>query len=116
MEDISAMHLCLTIGPLHRQKLILDCAKAQPIWDSFSEGPKTPEVMPDIWSYTVEILLDRIKISQTKNETKVKDQQKCPVHSVWQPNKSAGPALVMFSSFSLSNYSGTSAFSPLPYT
>ncbi len=29
----SAMHLCWAIDPLHRQKLILASAKAQPIWD-----------------------------------------------------------------------------------
>ncbi len=33
MEDCSAMHFCWTISPLHRQKLILASAKAQPIWD-----------------------------------------------------------------------------------
>ena len=33
MDDCSAMHLCWTISPLHRQKLILASAKAQPIWD-----------------------------------------------------------------------------------
>ncbi len=33
MEDCNAMHFCWTISPLHRQKLILAIAKAQPIWD-----------------------------------------------------------------------------------
>ena len=33
MENCSAMHLCWTIGPLHRQILILAGATAQQIWD-----------------------------------------------------------------------------------
>ncbi len=33
MEDCNAMHKCWTICPLHRQKLILANAIAQPIWD-----------------------------------------------------------------------------------
>ncbi len=33
MEDCSTMHICWTLGPLHRQKLILAIAKAKPIWD-----------------------------------------------------------------------------------
>ncbi len=31
MEDFCAMHLFWTIGPLHRQKLLLASTKAQPI-------------------------------------------------------------------------------------
>ena len=33
MEHCNAMHICWTLGPLHRQRLILASAKAQPISD-----------------------------------------------------------------------------------
>ncbi len=41
IEDGSAMHLCWTIGPLHRQKLILANAKAQPFWDLYTSPSKS---------------------------------------------------------------------------